>query len=400
MSAILEGVRVLEFSQVIAAPVAGQILAELGADVLKVEPPGGESWRLQAMFAPTESKSFQSLNRGKRAMTLKLGSESARAIAHRLAADVDVVLINYRPDVPAKFGIDYESLAAVNPKIVYVDLTAFGRRGPWALRPGYDGVVQAVTGLMAAEGKLQEDGAPGTISSTAVADYSSGIVLANAIVAALYERAKTGEGQFVECSLFATALSLQGDVVMEMDGADGDREARRQARRALARQSVPFSELVATRRGGDVHDPGERVYLTADGAIAVAAPIEAVCAATGASKAEQLAEIFLTRRDTEWQQALDEAGIPASVVRFPEDLSEHPHSRANGLFADVHHDVHGAQRHPAPVLRFSGADVVPPRASPPLGRDTVQVLREAGFAASEIAALAADGVIGESEDSA
>lgn len=394
MSAILDGVKILEFSQVIAAPVAGQILAEMGADVLKVEPPGGESWRLQAMFAPTESKSFQSLNRGKRAMTLNLGNDAAREIAHRLTAEVDVVLINYRPDVPAKFGIDYETLKGIKPDLVYVDLTAFGRRGPWALRPGYDGVVQAVTGLMAAEGKLTDDGAPGTISSTAVADYSSGIVLANAIVAALYEREKTGEGQFVECSLFATALSLQSDIVMELPSADQERNARREARLALAQKSVPFAELVALRCGEETPSAGERVYLTGDGAIAVSATVDELRAVTGARDEALLAETFLTRRDDEWQAAFDAAGVAASIVRFPEDLGDHPHSAANGLFADFVHDVHGAQRHPAPVLQFGGADAVPPCASPPLGRDTVAVLREAGFDADEIANLAAQGVIG------
>ena len=394
MSAILDGVRVLEFSQVIAAPVAGQILAEMGADVLKVEPPGGESWRLQAMFAPTESKSFQSLNRGKRAMTLNLGSDAAREVAHRLTTEADVVLINYRPDVPAKFGIDYEALKAIKLDLIYVDLTAFGRRGPWALRPGYDGVVQAVTGLMAAEGKLQDDGSPGTISSTAVADYSSGIVLANAIVAALYEREKTGEGQFVECSLFATALSLQGDVVMELPSADEERNSRRDARHALAQQSVPFAELVAVRRGEETASPGERVYLTSDGAIAVSASVEELYAVTEAGGEDALADAFLTRRDDEWQSAFDAAGVAASIVRFPEDLGDHPHSSANALFSDYVHDVHGPQRHPAPVLRFDGADAVPPKASPPLGRDTVAALRDAGFDAREIEELAADGVIG------
>ena len=136
MSGPLDGVKVLEFSQIIAAPFGGQILADLGADVLKVEPPDGESWRLQAQFVPLESKTYQCLNRGKRCITLSLDEPAATEIVNRLVPDMDVVLINYRPDVPKKFHIDYESLSAIKPDLVYVDLTAFGRRGPWAMRPG------------------------------------------------------------------------------------------------------------------------------------------------------------------------------------------------------------------------------------------------------------------------
>ena len=240
----LTGVRVLEFSQVIAAPFAGQLLAEFGADVLKVEPPEGESWRLQASFAPQESKSFQALNRGKRAMTLRLSEPRAQAIVHELLPGIDVVLINYRPDVPKKFGIDYASLAALRPDLIYADLTAFGRRGPWALRPGYDGVVQAVSGLMAGEGKLRDDGSPGTIVASAIADYATGMVLADAIITALYHRARTGEGQYIECSLLATALNLQGVQVMEHATADARRNRLRALRRQRSNEGVSYAELV------------------------------------------------------------------------------------------------------------------------------------------------------------
>ena len=232
----MQGVRVLEFSQVIAAPFAGPFLAELGAYVMKVEPPEGESWRLQMMFAPKESATYQALNRGKDCITLRLTSEEAQSIVHRLVKDVDVVLINYRPDVPAKFRIDYDTLRAIKPDLIYGDLTAFGRRGPWAMRLGYDGVVQAMTGLMAGEAKLREDGSPSTPSSTAIADFCAGMALADAVLTALCHRARTGEGQLVECSLLATALNLQGVAIMEHEGADADRNRIRNLPPAAARR--------------------------------------------------------------------------------------------------------------------------------------------------------------------
>ncbi|HZQ36550.1 MAG TPA: CoA transferase, partial [Dehalococcoidia bacterium] len=149
MSRPLERIRVLEFSQIIAAPLCGMLLADMGADVIKVEPPGGEPWRLQSQFIPLESKTYISLNRGKRSLPLDINTPEARAIVHRIIPEFDVVIVNYRPDVPAKAGIDYDTLSALNPRLVYCENTAFGRQGPDAYRPGYDIIIQAMSGLMA-----------------------------------------------------------------------------------------------------------------------------------------------------------------------------------------------------------------------------------------------------------
>ena len=156
----LSGIRVLDFTQVIAGPFGCMMLADLGAEVIKIEPPGGEQWRVIAPFMPGESKTFQSLNRGKKSLVLKLDDARAQEIVHRLVPSIDVVVTNFRPDVPGRLRIDYPTLSALRPKLIYVDITAFGRRGPLAMRPGYDIVVQAVTGLMASDGKLDENGTP------------------------------------------------------------------------------------------------------------------------------------------------------------------------------------------------------------------------------------------------
>ena len=161
----LDGIRVLEFTQIIAGPFGCQNLADMGAEVIKVEPPEGEPWRIFGQFMPNESKTFQSLNRGKKSLVLRMGDERAQKIVHDLIPEIDVVVINYRPDVPARLGIDYETLRAIRPDLIYVDNTAFGREGPWAHRPGYDIVVQAVSGLMAGEAKVADDGSPAQITS-------------------------------------------------------------------------------------------------------------------------------------------------------------------------------------------------------------------------------------------
>ena len=190
----LDGIRVLEFTQIIAGPFGCQNLADMGAEVIKVEPPEGEPWRMFPQFMAGESKAYQGLNRGKRSLVLALQKAEAQAIVHRLIPEIDVVVINYRPDVPAKLGIDYEMLRTIREDLIYVDHTAFGRQGPLAQSPGYDIIAQAISGLMVGEGKFDpESGTPKMISSTAIADYSTGLAIAWGVCAALYHRERTGE---------------------------------------------------------------------------------------------------------------------------------------------------------------------------------------------------------------
>lgn len=406
MAGPLDGIRVLEFTQVIAAPFAGQILADLGADVLKIEPPGGESWRLQAAFTPTESKTFQCLNRGKHCMTLRLDSPEARAIVYRLVREMDVVLINYRPDAPVKFGIDYESLRAFNPDLVYVDLTAFGRRGKWAARPGYDGVIQAMSGLMAAEAKTRpEEGSPVTIASTAIVDYSAGYALADAVISGLYHRQMTGAGQMIECSLLISALNLQSQVVMEHPLADADtRNPARDQRRRRAAEGAPYVELLGLRQADQPDNIYHRAYLTRDGGLVIAAETLAeisrvftffdvdrdkIDAAT-VTRLEQQIELGAT---TAWLDALNGASIPAAPIQFSEEMTGHPQVTASQWMLHLEHSLTGTQTQVSLPLYFSKTPVGMPVASPPLGRDTESVLRHLGYTDEAIVGLCEAGVI-------
>jgi len=405
MSGPLDGIKVLEFSQVIAAPFAGQILADLGAQVLKVEPPEGESWRLQAAFVPTESKTFQCLNRGKDCITLRLTAPEAQEVVHRLVPEMDVVLINYRPDAPARFRIDYESLSALKPDLVYVDLTAFGRRGAWALRPGYDGAVQAVSGLMAAEGKTRAgEGSPATISSSAIADFSSGYVLADAVISGLYHREMTGEGQMIECSLLASALNLQPHVVMEHPVADSThRNPARDARRKLAEAGAPYAALLEARE--DTSDTMYyRAYLTSDGGIVIAAETEPEVAAVfrlfgldaNAISDDVIADLenrIEAESTATWLARLEAAGIPAGPLQFSEEMLSHPQVLANEWLVDLDHEVTGPQTQIALPLSFSRTQPGATRASPPLGRDSERVLRRLGYSDTMLASLRQKGVV-------
>ena len=220
MSGPLEGVRFLEFSEVIAAPFAGMLMADVEADVIKVEPPWGESWRLLRQFIPLESRLYIAVNRGKRSLPLDLSRPQGREVLHKLVPDTDVVIVNYRPDACVKLGIDYSSLSQTNPRLIYCENTAFGTRGPQATLPGYDIIVQAMSGLMVAEGKT-ENGAPLHIF-TPVVDVATGLAMAWAVCAALYARERTGIGQRIEASLLATALAMQGSRFLSVEAVDGE----------------------------------------------------------------------------------------------------------------------------------------------------------------------------------
>ena len=170
----LDGVKVVDFTEIIAGPLAGRLLADLGADVIKVEPPWGEPWRLTQRITPTESRTFMVYNRGKRSLPLNLTKDGAAEILQRLIPEMDIALVNFRPDVAAKLGVDHETLSAINPRLIYCELTAYGREGPDAERPGYDMIIQAMTGMVAAETKTL-NGVPSWVWSSPLVDTSAGI---------------------------------------------------------------------------------------------------------------------------------------------------------------------------------------------------------------------------------
>ena len=183
MSGPLDGIKVIEFTQIIAGPFGGMLLSDMGAEVIKIEPLEGDPWRGHNEFLPNESRNFIGLNRGKRSLPLNIKDPEGLKIVHKLVETTDVVISNARPDVPKKLGIDYETLSKINPQIIYCDNTSFGRKGPDNWRPGYDLVIQAMSGLIAGENKLEDD-IPKP-SAIAVSDYTTGVVIAWGVSACL-----------------------------------------------------------------------------------------------------------------------------------------------------------------------------------------------------------------------
>jgi crotonobetainyl-CoA:carnitine CoA-transferase CaiB-like acyl-CoA transferase len=417
----LNGVTVLEFTQIIAGPFGCQNLADMGAEVIKVEPPEGEPWRQFSQFMPGESKTYQGLNRGKRSLVLALQDPAAQEIVHRLMPQIDVVVVNYRPDVPKRLNIDYDTLSAIRPDLIYVDNTAFGRSGPWAHRPGYDIVVQAVSGLMAGEGKVDAKGAPEQIRSTAIADYGTGLAIAWGVCAALFHRQRTGEGQLISASLLATALAFQGGSIFDLPAADALVHERMDRLHQLQAANAPYPELLAAHNPAKVF-PGNiyyRPYSTKDGALAIGAlsatlwakvrkaletdflgiadptynPRDPEWVAKAEIAVQEVEERVRSRTTDEWMAIFDREGVPAGPVNFPEDMMDDPQVQANGMMIDLDHEVSGPQRQVGPVLKFSKTPLVVDGASPPLGRDTDAIVRRAGYGDEEIARMRAGGII-------
>lgn len=418
-----DGIRILEFTQIIAGPLGCMLLSDMGAEVIKVEPPEGEPWRLQAQFVPLESKQFQALNRGKQSLSIDLSKPEMQEAIHRLVKDIDVVVINYRPDVAARLCIDYETLKAIRPELIYVDSTAFGRKGPLAQRPGYDIVIQSFSGLTAAGGRFDENGNPVLPGGQPTADNQTGYAIAWGVSAALFHRERTGRGQLVETSLLANALMVQYGSFMSLPAADHLlRGALLKRLDEAQQQGQSYRDFVEERRelmrgrgfGGIYY----RCYNTRDGAIAVGClsaslrekmrqaidvqdirdepdydPMTPESQAFAAELTARVEAMIAAEPTEHWVDLLEGAGVPVSKIEFVETLDQHPQVLANDYVVKLEHDLTGPQTQVAPPIRMSDSPPQVQGAAPPLGRDNDAILASVGFSSDEIDGFRASGAI-------
>jgi len=411
----LDGIKIIEFTQIIAAPFGGMLLADMGAEIIKVEPLEGEPWRLHTEFIPKESKTFIGLNRGKKSLPLDLQSPEGLEIAQKLVADADVVIINARPDVPKNLGIDYETLSQINPKIIYCDNTAFGRRGPHGYRPGYDLIVQAMSGLLAADNKVV-DGVPQQVTATAVADYTTGVAIAWGVSAALFSREKTGKGQKIDTTLLSTSLLIQGGFMELEDHGKDEKDELVETLGALREAGLPYTSLLEQQQVYSPFNTAFRIYYTtyqtsndviaiaclsnrltkkAADAIGVIDPrfshdfdpddpdsIDAI-----ESLSEQIKSILITKTCQEWLAIFDDAGVPAGPVRFIQELTDDEQVIANDMVVEVNHSLAGKVRMAGPMIQMSETPLEAKSASPALGEHTDQIMLELGYSEEEITDL-------------
>jgi crotonobetainyl-CoA:carnitine CoA-transferase CaiB-like acyl-CoA transferase len=412
------GVEVVEFGQFIAAPFCAQLLAQGGAHVIKVEPLEGDPVRQLAPLAPGETRHFISRNRGKHALPLELRRPAARRIMDALLARADVVLTNFRPGLAAEMGLDHASLAERYPRLVVGNVSAFGRRGPDAALAGMDTVVQARSGFMASCGRL-DDGIPAASDAPAI-DYMCAMTLAFGIASALLRRAHTGRGGEVDVTLLMAGLTLQNNVMVRVAAVDGPVHAGRLERlNQLRSAGAPHAEqqaILPSRLTASMNRVYYRTYRTKDSTIAVACvspglqralmdalglsdpaherPLPDVAAETAhyAEFGERVEARFASRTTAAWKAALDAHGVPASGVRFPQEMLDDEQALANGMFHDLEHPALGTVRVLAPPLSMDAGGFQPPPVTAPLGSETRAILGRLGFSPGEIDGFIRDGV--------
>lgn len=391
----LAGVRVLDLTSVILGPFATQILAQLGADVVKVESPDGDNMRhVGPMAHPGMGHIFLHANGGKRSIVLDLKNEDGREAALKLAEGCDVLISNVRPKAMARLGLDYEAVKERNPRIIHVSCVGFDQDGPDAARPAYDDLVQGATGvpwLMQAYGAPEPAYLPTTLS-----DRVTGLHAVYAVTAALYARSQTGQGQAVVVPMFeAMAQFILGDHMAGLTFEPPRGEP------GYARLLTPHRKPYATSDGmlcvliyNDKHwrsffaAIGEADGLGRDPRFAThsarAANIDAVYA--------EVSRIMRTRTTAQWRALLDAADVPNMPMNSPADLLASPQLRATGFVQDAVHPSEGSMHALAPPTRWSATP--PSRAfapAPRLGEHTVELLREAGYPASRIEQLLESG---------
>ena len=396
-----DGIRVVEFGQFVAVPFAAQLLAEGGADVIKIESLEGDPTRRLAQIAPMESRVFLSRNRGKRSLPLNLRHPDAPPIIEALLAGADVALMNFRPGLAEQLGLDAETLSQRYPRLVIATVTPFGRRGPDAGLAGMDIVVQARSGLMVANGRA-EDGRP--LSGDPVsADYMAAMSLAFGIAAALLRRSASGSGGVVHASLMQAAMTLNNNQMMRVASVDGPIHARSlQSLAEMRARGAGYEEQRSAQvsaRARTMADIYFRTYATADGWLAVACGSRKLRALfidgigledphagdevddpSYYANLQRAAEQRLSQRTTaEWEAALAALGVPASRVLLPIELLDDPQVEANGMLYDLEHPTVGKVRLLAPPVALDESGFRQPAAPRPFASETRDILRELGF---------------------
>lgn len=394
MSAPLAGLTVLDLSQLAQGPFATQMLGDMGADVVKVEPPKGDWMRHFAMgnaYLNGHSTSFLALNRNKRSIAIDLKSEAGKEILLGLVEQADVLVENFRPGVMERLGLGYERLAEVNPRLVYCASSGYGQDGPYRSRPGQDLLVQALTGLTYLNGTADDPPVPVGIG---LADLAAGMHIVIGVLSALQHRHATGEGQRVDVNLLDSILALQAQefVTYLNVGAEPQRSAN----------GVPNPYLGAP----------YGVYRTADGYLALAMNrVDVVARLVGVDGYEQvvsnnvldgrdelkanLAEGFLMKPTKEWLDLLLAEDVWCAEVNDYAAVAADPQVRHNGMIASYDHPEAGEVRVLGDPIRFSAAGRTAPRPAPLLGGETGAILAERlGYSAERVSELLEQGVVG------
>ena len=390
----LAGVRVLDLTSVLMGPYATQIFADLGADVIKIESPDGDTTRyLPPGHEPDRGGMFLNVNRGKRSLVLDLKQAEARAVLLKLAETADVFIHSMRAQAIGRLGLDYAALKAANPRIIYANLYGFARSGPYRDYPAYDDIVQAASGIVDLQARLS-GGVP-TYSATVVADKVAGLTGAYSVMAALYARERTGLGQEIEVPMFETLVSfatvehLCGSFFVPPLGPPEYPRATSAARRPY-QTSDGFIALMI------YNDKHWRAFFDVIGNPEWSRnPIFASMRSRTeniTTVLSQLAEVIRTRSSAEWMELFRKAEIPAMPIASLSDLLDDPHLNETG-FWERRATPEGSYRFPGIPTSFSATPGAIGDAGPALGADSAAILAEAGWSSEQVDALIATGAV-------
>ena len=396
----LDGIRVIDFTNVVAGPYAAMILADQGADVIKIEGPRRRDFARGAGEGASQLNSvFLNNNRNKRSLSVDATTDAGREILLRLAATADVFVQNYRPGVMTRLGIDEPALRAVNGKIVYVSMSGFGESGPFAHKPVYDPLIQALSGLTTVQAG-SDDVRPKLIR-TILPDKLTGMTAAQAISSALVARERTGEGQHIRLSMLDSVVAFMWSSDMG-EQTFLDREVSAQAAATIIdliyetkTGYITISTMTNDQWAGFCRAAGRAELITDDRF--------RTAGGRHRNADERLAliqEVLWTRSADEWLEALDAEGVPCAPVLTRSQAVEHPQMQASGIIVESEHPHAGRLRQARNAAVFEGAPMQVRHGAPLLGQHTAEVLAELGYAESEVGEFVEAGVVSVARDRA
>lgn len=385
----LTGIRVLDFSKVLAGPLSAQWLGDLGAEVIKIEPPGGDDTRGWPPFRGGEGAVYLASNRNKKSLVLDLKTPAGQAAAHRMVGQADILIESYATGVAERLGIGAETMRALNPRLIYCSISGFGRTGPLAKGLGYDVILQAFSGIMAMTG---ERGGGPIRSPFSPIDQSTGLNAFSGILAALLERGRTGQGCRLEVSLFETAAAMLGYNL----GIYWEKGALPEKCGSGHESLCPYQAFDASDRPVLIGIASDNLWRRFAAGIGRPELAEDPRFRTNADRVAHMSEtvalmqeIVGTRTADDWVAYCNEIGIPCSAINTMADMLAHPHTKARGIVVEYEHPTLGPMKTLGQPIQFDGAPRVVRAPPPRLGEHSAEVLAAFGFTEAEIAALSA-----------
>jgi len=393
MKQALSGVRVLDFTQVMAGPFCAMLLGDLGAEVVKVEPPGGDTTRRMGNRQGMESTGFWAVNRNKRGIVLNLKDPRGQEIVRSLVTRTDILVENYRPGVLDAFGLGDKDLREINPRLIYASISGFGSTGPYAHKGGFDLVAQGMSGIMSITGEV---GMPPVKCGIPVTDLGAGLFALQAILAAYIHCLHTGEGQYIDTSLFEAGVALSvwestqyfstGEIPEPMGSAH--------------RMSAPYQAIRCADGYLTLGAANQRTWERFAHAIGLPELIdrpEYVDDRRRVQNHHQLAQeievVTATKPRSSWLKVLEEVGVPCGPILNYAEVFADPQVQARGMVQEMDHPVGGRIRVLGPAAKLSETPARLSRPAPLYGEHSAEILREAGYGDTDIQQLAEAGVV-------